>query len=155
MVGDELDIAADRLGIDAGKLEALVSELGVDIEAISRHNPRESAVEVGEITYMILTDEEADDLASENIQNTLWACESGFLTRHMGLPSLASEMVAAAQREMHDGINDVLHNLVKDMDSLVEEAIYSDGRAHFLNTYDGKEMEVQDSEGTTYYLYRI
>tara|TARA_A100001391_G_scaffold140988_2_gene98895 strand:- start:14 stop:622 length:609 start_codon:yes stop_codon:yes gene_type:complete len=37
---------------------------------------------------------------------------------------------------------------------LVEEAIQTDGAAHFLATYDGEEIEIDCTDGETCYIYR-
>ena len=43
---------------------------------------------------------------------------------------------------------------VKDFDHFVDEAIATDGRGHFMSSYDGLEHEV-NINGTDYYIYKI
>jgi hypothetical protein len=40
------------------------------------------------------------------------------------------------------------------LDDFVKDAISADGRGHFLNKYDGKEIEVVIN-GAVLYVYRI
>lgn len=124
---------------DGETLEDYVSE--------SSYNENEFEAEGG--TYLVLTDEEADDAAREDIAELLWAFNAEFLSGHTGLPS---EVFSALQENQSEDANETIRTLVDkcgNFDQLVDEAVSSDGRAHFLNTYDGHEYAVGD-----YFIYR-
>lgn len=48
-------------------------------------------------------------------------------------------------------MNEHILLLIDDLDDFVEEAIRLDGRGHFLSSYDGAEIELEDG----YFAYRI
>lgn len=99
-------------------------------------------------TYLVLTDEEADEKAKEYIRDSLWAFNADFLSGITGLPAL---VFTALQNEMYEDANETILQLVGDnFDRLVSDAISSDGRGHFMSSYDGEEHELGD-----YYIYRI
>lgn len=96
---------------------------------------------VGRATYKVLTDSEADDAAREYIEDSLWAFSASFLSCKTGLP----EDVFTALADKCEGANDTFRTIIDGscgIDDLVEDAIRSDGRGHFLNTYDGSEDDV-------------
>lgn len=108
--------------------------------------------------YMVLTDDEADERAREYIEQSLWAFRPGFLANMTDMPYQAFEKLS----ELCESANDLVLAIVEKtcgLDELVEEAISADGRAHFLNTYDGNEDEVTvvDDEFASeweFYVYR-
>ena len=105
--------------------------------------------------YIVLTDDEADEKAKEYIRESLWAFNASFIAYQVDLDE---EVIQA----IHDngkceGNNDTIYNLIKkcgSIDDFVEEAISSDGRRHFMSSYDGEENE-EEVNGTTYFIYRI
>lgn len=108
--------------------------------------------------YQVLTDSEADDKAEEYIKDSLWACNSSFLSGVTGFDVSIFEAIQA--NDKCEGNNEAILQLVGDnFESLVQDAISSDGRGHFLNTYDGNETEFNCKEytGENEYLfvYRI
>ena len=105
-------------------------------------------------TYMVLTDEEADEKAAEYIKESLWAFNADFIIQHSKLPYEAKEMIESHQREKCESANETIEALIDDMDEFISDAISADGRGHFLNTYDGYENE-ETVEGDTFYIYRM
>jgi hypothetical protein len=109
--------------------------------------------------YLVLTDEEADERARDYIESSLWAFNPGFLANMTEMPFEAFSKLA----ELYDNANDAILAMVENtcgLDDLVEEAIAADGRAHFLNTYDGNEDEFtyvdEDAEEEIeFYIYRM
>ena len=99
----------------------------------------------GNEEYMVLTDEEADDKVKEYIKETVWAFNPTFLSDHSGI----DEEVFIKLQESCETANDAIFKLIKNFDNLVKDAIYVDGRGHFLAGYDGNENEQGD-----FYLYR-
>jgi hypothetical protein len=50
--------------------------------------------------------------------------------------------------------NPLVEALIKDMDHFVSDAISSDGRGHFLSSYDSEEVELRIN-GEYLYAYRL
>ena len=99
----------------------------------------------GNEEYMVLTDAEADEKVREHIKETVWAFNPTFLSDHSGI----DEEVFIKLQESCETANDAIFKLIKNFDNLVKDAIYVDGRGHFLAGYDGNENEQGD-----FYLYR-
>lgn len=98
--------------------------------------------------FLVLTDEEADEAAADYIAQTLWAFNADFLSSNTGLPE---EVFKALQDKCEDA-NEPFRTMVDkcgDFDELVSDAISSDGRGHYLSSYDGAENE----EGE-FFIYR-
>lgn len=98
--------------------------------------------------YLVLTDAEADEAATDYIRETLWAFNADFLASNTGLP----EEVFTAMQDKCEDANETFLTLVNkcgDFERLVRDAIASDGRGHFLSPYDGAENESGD-----YFIYR-
>lgn len=109
--------------------------------------------ETGE--YLVLTDDEADEKAKQEIIETLWAFKTEFILDCCGLDT--PESVVASLQDMQEkcceGCNAFIRALVDGtcgIDTFVNLAIESDGREHFIATYDDEENE-QDE----YFIYRV
>jgi hypothetical protein len=94
---------------------------------------------------MVLTDAEAQDKVAEYIKETVWAFNPDFLARHSGIDREVFERL----QDSCETANDAIFKLIKNFDDLVEDAVGTDGRGHFLSGYDGNENEQGD-----FYLYR-
>jgi len=103
----------------------------------------------GNEEYMILTDDEADEKVAEYIKETVWAFNPSFLSCHSGI----DEDVFKLLQEKCESSNEAILKLIKDFDHFVEDAVSSDGRGHFLSSYNGEENE-QEHNNETYYIYR-
>lgn len=108
--------------------------------------------------YLVLTDKEADEKAAEYIKESLWAFNPSFLAGVTGVDEEVFKAIQANDRCKSN--NEAMLRLVgDDLDQLIQDAISSDGRAHFMNTYDGEEHEINlyDVTGTNeyFYVYRI
>jgi len=99
--------------------------------------------------YMILTDDEADEKVAEYIKETVWAFNPSFLSCHSGI----DEDIFKLLQDKCESSNEAILKLIKDFDHFVEDAVASDGRGHFLSSYDGYENE-QEHDRETYYIYR-
>lgn len=112
----------------------------------------ENIAEVENREYMVLTDEEADQAASDYINESVWAFNANFIIEHCDVLDYddASEKVIKAIQDQCESGNDAMKKLINDMDEFVQDAIDADGRGHFLNTYDGEEYETDN-----YYIYRM
>ncbi len=104
--------------------------------------------------YLVLTNEEADEAAKEYIEESVWAFNASFIIDHSKLPCEAIEMVQAFQEKYEDAANETILALINDFDEFVSDVISADGRGHFMNSYDGREHEV-NIDGTYYYVYRM
>ena len=105
--------------------------------------------------YLVLTDNEANEKAKQEILESLWAFNSEFILDCCELDS--SRCVVASLQDMQENCcescNDFIRALIDGtcgIDAFVSLAIESDGREHFIATYDNEENE-QDE----YFIYRI
>ena len=107
--------------------------------------------------YKVLTEEEAEEAAKENIINDLWAFNADFILRHTVFYENSTDTedkefvkaVQSLQGSICEGATPIIKALIKDIDDFVENAIDADGRGHFISWYDGEEYEAGD-----YYIYR-
>tara|TARA_R110002167_G_scaffold333942_1_gene541028 strand:- start:343 stop:816 length:474 start_codon:yes stop_codon:yes gene_type:complete len=99
--------------------------------------------------YMILTDDEADEKVAEYIKDSVWAFNPSFLSCHSGIDQDVFKLL----QDKCESANEAILKLIKDFDHFVEDAVASDGRGHFLSSYDGYENE-QEHDNETYYIYR-
>lgn len=126
-------------------------ELGRDITDVKID---ENRFEVGREEYLVLTDSEADEEAKNSILESVWAFNKSFLDGHSEAISEIDEEVFSKIQEMCESANKTILRLIDDVDAFIEDAISSDGRGHFMSSYDGEENEVQVN-GTYYFIYRI
>lgn len=129
---------------------ALAEYLDVDIDDITEDAYVDNAYEVSGCTYLVLDDEDADDMAREYILHSLWAFNADFIIRHTDIPYDAIEIIQSYQENRCEDANDTIKALITDIDEFVDDAICSDGRGHFMNSYDGDEIEHGE-----YYIYRM
>lgn len=124
----------------------LASYLDVDID--------DAASYTNDDDYLVLTDEEADELVREEIEEMVWAFTPSFLSAHTGV----DEEIFEALADRCEDNNESFKRMIKDFDEFVEDAVACDGRGHFLAGYDGNENEVTftslDDTKTIYYIYR-
>lgn len=105
--------------------------------------------EHGNSAYKVYTDAEANAACAEYISEKLWAFSPGCLSEYTGIDC----KVFNALSELCEGGNDAIAALIEgsgDMADFIAKAISTDGRGHFMNTYDGDEHECDG-----YYIYRI
>ena len=147
------------------KKQALKQFLSIpdeDMEDIKVTQLDENEVEIYGQEYLVLTDIEADNKAKEEIERSLWAFQPSFILSHCSTYermnnweyNSAKEALEKIQCHFAEGINDLIRSMIKDIDEFVEDAIYEDGRGHFISLYDGEENE-EEVNGVTYYIYRI
>ena len=136
------------------KIKALAEYLGESAENL-RDNGDNYFQVVDGLEYLVLTDGEADDKAQEYIEDSLWAFKSEFILEACGLDSSSNVInsLSEMQGKSCECCNDFIRALVEGtcgIDTFVEAAIDSDGRGHFLSTYDGEE-----GEQGGYYIYCV
>jgi hypothetical protein len=137
------------------KLLVLAKYLGEPPDEIEEASYGEHAYKHGRQEFLVMTDEEADAAATEQVQQSLWAFNTSFISSHTrnGLNAAAEKALQKAQRELCEDANDLVAAMIEDMDHFIKDAISADGRGHFLSTYDGKEVE-ETFSGKMYFIYR-
>lgn len=132
------------------KTKALADFLKIDEEEA------QNLIDTGD--YLVLTEEEADKKAEEEILNSLWAFNADFILQHcknadsMGCYEWDSAVKALrdAQANSCESLNGLVYALIDDIDDFVSDAISADGRGHFISYYDGEE-----SEQNGLFIYRL
>ena len=109
------------------KIKALAQHLRVSKKHIKQSTYDENIFEYGSEEYLVVTDEEADELWGQELDNYLEECIYPELTGN-----LASYF---------------------DDEAWKRDARY-DGRGHSLGRYDGHENE-ETVKDETYYIYRV
>ena len=111
----------------------------------------------GNQEYLVLTDDEADEKVAEYIKDSVWAFNPSFLSSHSDI----DEGVFKLLQDKCESANEAVLKLIKDFDKFVEDAVGTDGRGHFLSSYDGEENEIglfkffcPEYNNETYYIYR-
>ena len=136
------------------RIKALAEYLGESVENLHDNGDNYFQVVDG-YEYLVLTEEEADQLAQEYIEDSLWAFNADFILDTCGLDggSSVSRSLRKMQEDSCEGCNDFIRALVEGtcgIDEFVNQAVLADGRGHFLSSYDGEEGE-QDG----YFIYCI
>jgi len=94
---------------------------------------------------LILFDDEANEYCTRYILETLWAFNPDFITSHVGNDRIDDydALITSIRsiQEQCEGANSAIKAMINDLDQFVQDAISSDGRGHFMNTYDGEEYE--------------
>ena len=134
------------------KIKALADFLGESVENL-RDNGSNYIQVVDGLEYLVLTEEEADQVVQEYIEDSLWAFNAEFILETCGFDSGSNvtNSLRKMQEESCEGCNDFIRALVDGtcgIDEFVDQAIIADGRGHFLSSYDGEEEE-QDG----YFIY--
>lgn len=105
--------------------------------------------------YMVLTDDDANEMLVEYVEQSIWAFNANFLASVLGCPVEAVQSIQ--ENDKCEGNNETFLAWFSesgvDLEEFVQEAASCDGRGHFLSSYDGNEYEV-DHNGIDYYIYR-
>jgi hypothetical protein len=136
------------------KKENILSKfLGVEKNQIKKigRNTFESC----EGEYIILTDRQANKETREYILNYLWTFNADFILKHSKHLDVLNQKdlknsIYKLQIDLCESANPVMRALIKNINKFIEDAINSDGRGHFLSSYDGNEIEYDG-----FYIYRI
>lgn len=113
------------------------------------------------LEWLVLTDEEADVKAAEEIKESLWAFNTCFIINHMvnndELDSYAKKQLNKSLQQLQqtccEDCNALIYAIIgakNGIDDFVNDAIAEDGRGHFLSYYNGKEEETEN-----FFIYRI
>ena len=131
------------------KVRALQNHLDLDDEEVNNITFNGNDFIHGDREYLVLEDEEADKRAEEYIKDTAWAFKPSFLSAHTGI----DEDVFNILSEKCEDSNNAVLSMIKDFDHFVSDAISSDGRGHFIATYDHDES-IEEINNTEYFIYR-
>lgn len=107
-------------------------------------------IEYSNKEYLILTDKQANLKAKESILETLWAFNESFILDYIGYKY---KKVYSKLQDLYEDANEIIKDLLiknKSLDKFIKDAIISDGRSHFIASYDGKEIEFDG-----YFIYRL
>jgi hypothetical protein len=153
-------IALLQFNSEAYTIEEIDGEIKI---FIGEEYDEEGAIEIEEIDgneerdgYIVLTDEEADEEAAENIKQTLWAFNASFLASETGFPVEIFEGLQGKYESANEAVEALIDSRKSDTNlaEFIEAAISADGRGHFMNSYDGNENE-ETVNGQTFYIYRM
>ena len=137
--------------IEEEPFEDLLKFLVEEYEADDCYYGYDAVYSIGTGDYLIIDDEAADELAEKYIRDTIWAFNSNFLQYYLCNGALTADQIEALRGDSCEDINDAFLAMLGDkFDDFVEDAISSDGRGHFISSYDGNEYEVGN-----YLIYRI
>lgn len=146
-----------RFGYPDSREEALARHLDIPADDVTEESYGENNYDAGGLgEYLVLTDDEADEAAEENILQSVWAFNAEFL-QYYTVEGIDAAEIEAIRGDRCEDANDALTALVKageGLDELVQAAIGADGRGHFLSGYDGDEIDILGPDGETFYVYR-
>ena len=152
----EQDEAFAEYEAASSQVKALADHLACDVQDVeeSRHGG-EGAHRAHGKDFLVLTDDEADDACRARILDSLWAFNADFIASHVRprLNDAATKALAKTQGELCEDANDLVRAIIHDIDAFVADAVRSDGRGHFVSSYDGEEHEVRVGDDF-FYLYR-
>lgn len=141
------------------KIEALAKHLKCSVDKISE-NGANNMFDVSSQEYLVLTDDEAQERATEDIENSLWAFRAEFLESYMpeGVEADTIKIIQEKCEDANPAIMQLIQwnlrsgpeNLLLNQMHFINDAIMSDGRGHFISHYDGEEIEAGE-----YFIYRL
>lgn len=139
------------------KQYALAEFLGVEVDEIK--NDYDNYYNDYNNCYLVVTEEEANELAKEEIERLLFAFNPSFLRYY--IDSMADidyntfEKVIRSIQSLYENGNEPLKCLIGDnFDQFIQDAIIEDGRENYLALYDGIEHYFY-YEDEDFYIYRI
>lgn len=130
------------------KQQALANFLEVEVTEFEINND-EYILPNGD-SYLVLTDDEADEWATTEINEMLWAFNADFLASYTGLHKAVFDSLAEGYERSNEAIMALINN-AGSMADFVQECMDADGRGHFVANYDGEEIELEND----YYAYRV
>lgn len=114
--------------------------------------------EVNGREYLVLTDDEADQLCKDKILEMVWAFNANFLVGHMRIESHdfrdTLKSIKAIQDKCCESANALLRAALADENDFVRKAVAADGRGHCLAGYDNLENETK-YKGKRCFIYRL
>ena len=109
--------------------------------------------------WAVGTEAQANRAAREYVLDSLWAFNSDFIARQVGLTSEEEKALKKLQTEMSEDANSLVRRIIgeRNLNRFAIDAIDADGRGHFLSGYDGEERASDEIEGLPHgkLAYRI
>jgi len=146
---EQVEIKKDDDLTQNEKVRALQNHLDLNDDEVNNITFNGDEFLHGDREYLILTDDEAEEKATDYIRESVWAFNSSFLSSHTGI----DEDVFKLLSEKCESSNDAILSMIKDFDHFVGGAISSDGRGHFIASYDHDE-HIEEINNTEYFIYR-
>lgn len=151
---------AEEQAQELEKINALAEYLGISKDEI-RESRTPDTLETEDAEYIVLTDEEANKKIAEQIKDELWAFNADWILTACGLYD--TTVTDHEEKQLRQSLEDLqakscesCNELIKavivgtiGLEKFIEAAIETDGRGHFLSSYDGHEGQQGD-----YYIYR-
>jgi len=133
------------------RMYALAKHLNCDATDISIAQYGDNTFDAEGGEYLVLTDCEADELAAERIRESLWAFNAEFISSHTkhGFDDSQIAAIKEMQSRLCESANSIIEALIVDLDHFISDAVSSDGRGHFIASYDSNEYEVGE-----FYIYQ-
>lgn len=103
--------------------------------------------DVGRAEYVLYSDADADAACRDSILESLAYFRPGFLDAHADIGTDAIEAIQA--KEDHEAMRRLLERLGV-LEDVINDAISSDGRGHFLAGYDSEEIDLS----AHWFIYR-
>lgn len=136
--------------------EALALHCGDDLDDVQEQTWEHydlSTYSTGNAEWAVGTCDEATDAAETYIRESLWSFRPDFLVNYCSDGVDADVLRTIAEAKCEDA-NDAFLALVGDsLQNVLDDAIATDGRGHFLSHHDGEEVEIEVG-GETLYAYR-
>lgn len=130
------------------KMNALANELEVTVEKVIALDVNKFRVNGSE--FFVLTDSERDEFANDAITGSLWTFNASFLSDMTGIDEVIFTKLAELSESANDGLKAIIESTCG-LEKFVEESTSTDGHGHFIATYDGEEMELEND----FYAYQI
>jgi hypothetical protein len=147
------------------QINALAAHTGSKPEDIKQSEYDKNIFEANGIEYLICSNMQATQRAGDDIKQSLWAFDTGFIVEHSTPEAIKTfcERIGANTyddspftaihsycADVCEGANYLIEKMITDINQFIEDAISIDGRGHFLSTYDGIEYNVHEN-----YIYQL
>lgn len=132
--------------------QALAKHLEVDEILIDKSKHNRDVFSLRSAEFIVLHADDLDDALADRIKENLWAFKADFIASHTknGLSPACIDAIETMQRELADDCQPIVEALIDDLPAFIEDAVRSDGAGHFLASYDGKEIVVDE-----FFIYRL
>lgn len=102
--------------------------------------------------FLVLTEQEANELAKERILSSAWAFNIEFLFQYFSIEDspMNRKCISNMIENFCELSNDIILALIEDKEKFISDALRADGRGFFIATYDGIEISHKN-----YLIYKI
>ena len=142
----------DDVDAVSNKIEALAEVLDADVADICESKWDDCEFDVWSRSYLVCTDDEAKSRARTYILDSAWAFHAEFIAWYCP-DGFTPDDIDNIRGDRCEDCNDAILALIKGgtgIDKFVDDAIQSEGLAHFLATYDREELESEDGNFLIY-----